>query len=281
MQGLQSLLTDEAAIVQLPIDEMYMASKGVYMASWLTRVDTFVSVSKRLFHGMDNLTRWAARHGNCEAAGYPNDHWNTVCTVDMLGFANIHMSMHARLLEMNAEQLLTLLPDYMSQKQRQLKEFEALARKGRDKPLSPSVVIIPFAAAVGGGHSTSLLKVIDLNLTVASNLIYFSHVAVMVSNEVDQKIVEDAGIPVWKIVRIKLTTGAKPCSLPLLGLNHIWQLFEESPEWKQFRWIYFTEGDQLTFAKQSTVEKIAKDSLSNKIGTPVRSDAALLVVPYC
>jgi hypothetical protein len=75
--------------------------------------------------------------------------------------------------------------------------------------------------------------------------------------------------------------GAKPCSLPKLGLKRISEELEGSPEWKQFRWIYYTEGDQLTYAKQSTVEKIAKDSLSNKIGRNQYSHTLLrlLVVP--
>ena len=109
---------------------------------------------------------------------------------------------------------------------------------------------------------------------------HFPTVVVYVADEKDKKAVEEMNIPAWKVMQLQVPLDNKnrTVALPRYGLLHLMNNMKTNPEYSNFDYVFFTEGDQiLHFRQEKPIYDLIDESNGTMIGIPHRMQVCKLL----
>ena len=109
---------------------------------------------------------------------------------------------------------------------------------------------VAFLYALVGGHRPiqSVIREGFIAATFWSVYRYFPNVVMFVASDKDRRTIEEMQLPLWKLVQLEVPLNERNQTilLPRMSLEQTIRRFQQQDEeWKRFRYVYFSEGDQI------------------------------------
>ncbi|KAJ1461464.1 hypothetical protein M885DRAFT_581774 [Pelagophyceae sp. CCMP2097] len=209
-----------------------------YSAAYLTSATSFLRQAVRV--PAERLNRGA---GNMEGASHSNFKRSAKFkTIDLFDFFIEHLSWYERRLWADGDDL----------RDRTLRRVQAQRHIHSTRLINPDrtlrhdvVALMPFYATSGGdaGHSALESRRTFLRLTVDSIRQSFPNIVVCVATQPDLNYVSNVtAIPFFDVLHATLE---KPSRLGFAVLHLAQQKMLLDVRWKQFKYVFYTESDQI------------------------------------
>lgn len=225
-----------------------MQTANDFSAAWLvSRERLLVSeVSLKLAQNMAGATFAVVRHRTDKS-------YTSILTRDFFDFFVEHLSStsnqipHSNLAVMS-EQTMKL------NQTAHLLQHELFFQQKSDDRLDQTLAILIFSSLAFSVpkeiRQHSDIRTAYFTATFYSLYRYFQNICIFVGNEKDRQILTAAHIPAWdiEVLSVQLDSRNYTTALPRDSLLHIIERFKQPQKYRrlsQFKYIYFSEGDQI------------------------------------
>ena len=217
----------------------------VYSASWIQKKERFLTILSELqqISSLESSTTGALLKYSFSHTEY------ILMTRDYFDFMIEHLSSTTNQINEN-ESLIDYLTELTNNKIHLLKKHSlSLSNNLQSKPfLSSIVVIIPFSsksASMGNDiYRIKKLRLLFFQATFWSIYRYFPHIIVYVSTTEDHKLLQDLSLPIDTLIQTEIDYKLA-WELPKFSLLHAYNSFISNSSWNNYKYIYFTEADQI------------------------------------
>lgn len=213
-----------------------------YAGAWLTSKKRFLDTEQ----GINSIA-------NLEAASFHMVRrgchlCRTVMSRDYLDFMVEHLSSTTNQIPNPSPQVFELLMKRMKRTSQVLKE--RVPKRDPDNRLNATIAVMVYSSNTvsASGDAQSKIRKYFFESTFWSVHRYIPNIAIIVGSKTDEEAVKQLNLPIFAVGELSgplKNGGGDTHLLPKFGLQFIFRNLKETPVWNSFKYVYYTEGDEL------------------------------------